>query len=401
LPDIAPPLVARPAVAGRPMRVLIVVSNMEYGGAQRQIVELANHVDPAQCELHICSLSSFVPLGAQLRDQSRLHIVPKRAKFDLSVIARLVMLIRRLRADVVHGFLFDAEIAAQLAGWAARVPAVLGSERNTRYELKRVQLLAHRLTRGCVDMVVANSNDGAAFSAEIRGHSPAKYRVVRNGVDLNRFRPVDGAAIRTELGWTGNELIVGMFASLKQQKNHPLLLRAAPEVLRRFPQTRFLFVGDVLWGGADGSDSYADGVRQQIKELGIESATRFLGNRSDLPQLYSACDLTVLPSLYEGTPNVLLESMACGCPVVATDVADNRIVAPDGKVGRIVPSMDHNALSAALCDVLGDTMLRQRMGVNARAWAEQEFATPVMAGRMLAVYREALGRSQPAALVRR
>ncbi|MEQ1579234.1 MAG: glycosyltransferase [Steroidobacteraceae bacterium] len=376
--------------AGRPIRVLIVVSNLEYGGAQRQIVELANHVDAGECNIQICSLSAFVPLGEQLKDPSSLHIVVKRAKFDLTVVLRLAALIRRLRIDVVHGFLFDAEIAAQLAGRLAGVRAVLGSERNTAYELKRVQLLAHHLTRRCVDLVVANSSAGAVFSSRMRGHALQKYRVVRNGVDLERFRPVDGSRVRAELGWGSDILLVGMFASLKEQKNHPLLLRAAREVIKQVPNARFVFVGDVLWGGVDGSDSYAEQVRALIAELGLERVSRFLGNRNDLPELYSACDLSVLPSLFEGTPNVLLESMACGCPVVATDVSDNGIVAPDGKVGRIVPSMDQKALADALCELLANAELRRAYGRNARLWAEQEFAVPVMAGRMLAVYREAL-----------
>lgn len=373
------------------IRVLIVTSNLEYGGAQRQIVELANNVDPALCELHICSLSDFVPLAAQLPDSSRLHIIRKRAKFDLTVVWRLARLMRRLRVDVAHGFLFDAEIATQLAGRLARVPAVLGSERNTRYELKRVQLLAHRLTRGCVDLVVANSQDGAEFSAAMRGHAPGKYRVVRNGVDAGRFRPLDRQAARAALGWGDDILGVGMFASLKPQKNHPLLLQAAARLLPRYPGMRLLFVGDVLWGGADGSDQYAEDVRRQLEQLGLRDIARFTGNRDDLPELYSACDITVLPSHYEGTPNVLLESMACGCPVIATDVADNRLVAPDGKVGRIVPAGDAEALAAAIDALLGDAGLRRRMGTAARAWAEKEFSTPVMAQRMLAVYREALG----------
>lgn len=373
-----------------PLRVLIVVSNLEFGGAQRQIVELVNGMDPAKCVIHVCSMSDYVPLAESLRDRSRLHILPKRSKFDLAVVFKLARLARELRVDVIHGYLLDAEIATNLAGKLAGVRAVIGSERNTEYELNRVHKLAFALTRPCVDMIIANSSSGAAFNARMRGHPASKYRVIRNGVDLTRFQPVDGSGIRAELGFDADILMVGLFASLKQQKNHPLLLRAAARVVGDFPNVRFVFVGDILANAADGSDVYARDVQQQVVDLGLTPFCRFLGNRKDLPALYSACDFTVLPSLFEGTPNVLLESMACGTPVIATDVADNRIVAPDGVVGRIVPTEDEVALAKALAELLGDRELRDRFGLQARAWAEQEFATAVLAERTLAAYRDAL-----------
>ena len=140
-----------------------VISNLEYGGAQRQVVELANHLNRDRFDVHICSLSEYVPLASQLEDcERRLHVVRKRFKFDFSVVPRLAKLFRSLRADVVHGYLFDAIIASRLAGRMASVGAIIGSERNTDYHIKRRQLLAYRFTRRQVDMIIANSRAGAS-----------------------------------------------------------------------------------------------------------------------------------------------------------------------------------------------------------------------------------------------
>jgi glycosyltransferase involved in cell wall biosynthesis len=306
------------------LRVLLVISNLEFGGAQRQVVELANQMSADGNLVHVCSLSSYVPLASSLHEsEQRLHVINKQFMFDASVVPRLAALLRRGRYDVVHSFLFDAEIAVRLAGRLAGTALIVGSERNTDYRLKKRQLLAYRLSRGCVDLMIANSSAGAAFNSRTLDQDPGMYRVVHNGVDTKAFSPGDGRAMRRELGLDEHAPVVGMFASFKAQKNHPLLFAAARHVLARIPAARFLLVGDELYAGMHGSDDYKRMVNELVDSLGIRSSCVFLGNRADVSRLYPACDVTVLPSLFEGTPNVALESMASGVPVVATDVSDN------------------------------------------------------------------------------
>ncbi|MCG3132045.1 MAG: N-acetyl-alpha-D-glucosaminyl L-malate synthase [Phycisphaerae bacterium] len=374
-----------------PIRVALVISNLEYGGAQRQVIELANHLDRGAFEVHVCSLSRYVPLAADLEDAAeRLFVLTKRFKFDVSVIWRLAGWLRRIRADVVHSYLFDANIAARLAGRLAGVRAVIGSERNTDYHLKRRQIWAYRATRGCSDLILANSRAGAQFNRRMLGHPEEHYRVVHNGVDTVRFRPQAGAGIRARLGLAAEAPVVGMFASFKAQKNHPLLLEAARRVLDRRADVKFLLVGDELHGGMHGSDAYKARVFGMIESLGLSGACVLAGNRDDVEDVYCACDVTVLPSLFEGTPNVLLESMSCGVPVVATDVADNAAIAPDGRVGFIVPLGDAGALADRLLRLIEDGELRRRFGAAARAWVESEFSTARLAEKTGDVYREAL-----------
>ena len=211
---------------------VLVISNLEYGGAQRQVVELANNIDRARFDIHVCSLSKYIPLGSQLRDSDRrLHVIRKNWKFDITVVPRLAWLLRALKADIVHGYLFDAEIAARLAGRLAGTRAIIGSERNTDHYLKRRQLVVYRLTRGCVDLTIANSNAGAAYNGRMLGYDASHYRVVHNGVNTAAFVPQDGKAIRRGLGIGEDERVVGFFASFKQQKNHSLFFGCLKLVL--------------------------------------------------------------------------------------------------------------------------------------------------------------------------
>jgi glycosyltransferase involved in cell wall biosynthesis len=370
---------------------LIVISDLEFGGAQRQAMELWHRMDSRRFEAHICSLSRYTPLANALPDRDgRLHYVLRRSRYDWTVVPRLANLIRKIDAKVLHCFLFDAEISGRLAGrLTGRI--VISSERNSNYSIKRSDLFAYKLTNWARDLTIANSRTGADFNRHLFHLAGQSYRVVYNGVDTNRFQPRDEERLRFEMGFRKEENVVGMFGSFKPQKNHPLLLKAARYVLDGgAPNARFIFIGDELHGGGSGSLPYKQMVQEMVDELGLRNHCRFFGNRSDVERYYPACDLTVLPSLFEGTPNVALESMACGVPVVATDVSDNSYVIPDGKCGFIVPLGDERILADRILTLIHDPELRQRMGRAAREWVMQEFSPQSLAEKTADVYDEVL-----------
>jgi glycosyltransferase involved in cell wall biosynthesis len=385
---------------------MLVVSNLEYGGAQRQIVELANHLDPAEFDVRICSLSPYVPLADDLRRPDRLHIITKRFKFDASVVLRLAALLRRTRTDVVQSYLFDADIAAFLAGRLAGCSLVAGSERNANYVMKRRQILMYRLTRRCVDLLVANSHAGAEFNERVVGYPSSCYRVVHNGVDTARFAPANPVDLRAQLGIAEGEQVVGMFASFKQQKNHPLFFRAAARVIEKFPRTRLLLVGDELYAGMHGSDAYKRDVLELVERLGLRDRCIFAGNQDAVERYYPVCDITVMSSHFEGTANAVLESLACGVPVVATAVSDTAMILPDGRAGYVVPPDDETVMSERIGALLGDVQLRSRMAQAARQWIVEEFSSERLAAKTADVYMRELNarqlpRRRPAAVADR
>ncbi len=371
--------------------VVLVISNLEYGGAQRQIVELINNMDSNAFDVHLVSLSDYVPLADTIKQrEKRLHIIHKKSRFDLKVAWKLSQLLEQLRADIVHGYLFDAEIAVRLAGRLADTPLIVGSERNTNYSLKKVQRAAYTLTHYMLDLCIANSHAGAKFNRKTLNQPEEKYRVVHNGVDAERFAPLDASALREELGLNPDTFYVGMFGSYKRQKNHPLFFKAVARILESHPDTRFILIGDQLAHGLHGSSDYKQEVSELVDQLGVREYCHFVGNRDDVEMLYNVCDITVLPSLYEGTPNVALESMACGVPVVATDVSDNSYVIPDDQAGYVVPLGDEALLAERVTRCIDDPNLLQRLKQGARDWVLSEFSTRRLAEKTEAIYREAL-----------
>ncbi len=375
------------------LRILLLISNLEYGGAQRQVVLLTNHLNGIGVETHVACLSGYVPLSRELRDADRfLHIVQKRSKFDVTVVSRLARLLRELDVNIVHTFLLDSEIAGRLA--CRRIPhvAVIGSERNTDYKRKWRQTLALRWTQHRLDAVIANSNAGMRFQKKTLGIDDERLHVVHNGVDTARFSPGSNAALRRELGIPDRAGVVGMFASFKKQKNHLMFFRAAVRIRRDHPETHFLCVGRELHGGLQSSDRYMDEMKEAIVSMGLGDAMHLLGNRDDMCDVYQACDVTALTSVREGTPNVLLESMACGVPVVATDISDNHLVVPEGRSGHVVPLEDDEGMARRVAHLLGEASARQAMGDEARRWVEAEFSVDALARKTVKVYREVLAR---------
>ena len=375
------------------VRVLLLVSSLEFGGAERQVVHLANHLSPDRFDVSICSLSPYVPLATDLRDREhRLHIVARRSRFDLGVVGRVAELMERLRTDIVHGFLFDAEMIGRLAARSAHVPVVIASERNSNYRIPWLHWCGQHLTRSLFDVMIANSEAGKQFNMRMLGIPASRIEVIRNGVDTDRFRPGEATALRTELNLPDNAFVVGMVARFKRQKNHGVFLRMAQKVLERIPNAWFICVGEPLRDNLQGAEDYHREMRDLIGTLGLERRCLLLGNRMDMPDVYRALDVAVLTSLREGTPNVLLEAMATGVPVVASDVADNRLVVPDKEAGFIVPPNDVDETARCVAELV-DSALRERMGAAGRRWVQTHFSLDALTRQTQQVYLDALGRS--------
>ena len=378
----------------RPVKVCLLISSLEFGGAERQVIELTRNFDRKLIDPLICTLSDRVPLAENdPSTQKVLHTVKKNGRFDVTTIPRLSAFLRRNKIDVVHAFLFDAEIAARLAAPISGVRAVVASERNADYVRPRLHQLAQQITKPLFDVMVANSHAGARFNEKTLGLDASRLRVVHNGVDTDRFQPdaAAGKAFREANGIGQDEKVIGMVGSFKRQKDHGTFLRMAARVLEHHSACRFLIAGDVVSGSED-SETFAKEIRQLKAELGLEDRCLFVGNQKDIHAFYNACDLTALLSLREGTPNVALESMACGRPVIASDIADNALIILDGKVGHIVPPRGWEEAANDVSDLLNDSARLETMGEAARLHVCENYTPAKAAEKLAAIYLEQLSQ---------
>ena len=361
------------------MRVLFVISDLAFHGAQKQVVELSRELDRSGHEVAIYTLNREVGRQREL-EGSRVEVIAdqKRTKLDLGVIRRLRRKVRTWRPDVIHGFLYDGDIYARLGG-AGQGAVVLNSERSDNYELTRAQLLMHRATKALVDGVVANSRSGSAFAQKLYGYAPGQMHVVWNGLRIDELerRAQSSANFKQEFFGPDAPKVACMIGHIKPAKDYHLALDVAAALVRRDPTWRVLFVGDSLSsvgykGGVDSeTEGYKRSVMAHLEALGIADKVVFTGVRSDACAILAQCDVQLMTSCREGFPNVVLEGMVVGVPVVSTEYSDIRHILP--RPTQIVGSRSPEGLAEAVLAAYEDRVAivaEQKRWVRAHASIE-------------------------------
>ncbi|MBO6577023.1 MAG: glycosyltransferase [Rhodothermales bacterium] len=341
---------------------------------------LANELADRGFEVTLVTYSPGDQLSATLSRRVALRFVRRRGKLGLGYMVGLFKLFRLLQPRAVIAFLSTPCFYARLVGRLARVPIVITSVRNSNYFPESAEMRLERLLWRLSDYVVVNSRQSA--TQLVSGGVPeSRVKLIRNGLDSVHFQRADQGAIdqlRADLGIAQSELFVLLPGRIQRQKNHRLLVDACLELPPGRWAWKVGFAGNLL------DDAIVTSLKAVIKRAGAEEKFLFLGPRSDMPTLYSAADVVVLPSLWEGFPNVLLEAMSCGAPVVCSDVGDNSIIVPDDRFGSTFPSGDREALATAIGNILGASRRdRVRIGDAGRRFVRGSFSAASMADQFI------------------
>lgn len=347
------------------MRVLYVISGLGMGGAERQTILSARELVRRGHAVMIYTLNRELARQGELDGSGvELTVDAKRTRLDWSVVGRLRRTVRDWKADLMHGVLYDGNLYARLAGALQGVP-VLNSERSDNYTLPLASRVALAATRPWLAGLVANSHAGARFARSLHGLREARVHTIWNGIDLDEVdRRLRVAGRPAADIWPGDDLWrVCVVGALKPAKDHLLALEVAHRLLQRQPRWRFVFAGAELADARD--DAYPRQVERRVAELGLQDRVAFVGQRRDVPELMASSDALLVTSRYEGFPNVVLESMACGTPVVSTDYSDVRRILPLD--WQVVPDRDPQALADALQRAVGE---RETLAALQRRWVE-------------------------------
>ncbi len=382
-----------------PVKILFVVTTLDRGGAERQLVALVTGLDRQRFLPVVCSLSPNGPLLPGLAAQGvRVVSLPLRG---MPLQATLVQLLPRLKAFVdlcaaerpaiVHGVLFHAYVLAACAARLAGVPAVIASRRGLGYfKVRRPHyLLLERLANRLTDLIVANAQAVRDHVVRQERVDPAKVQVIHNGIDPTGYDATPDPTLRRELMISEETRVIGVVANLIHYKGHAFLLQACRRIRQERP-TVVLLIGDGPLRGR---------LEALAGELGIRDEVRFLGSRPDIPQLLALVDVAVLPSVEEGLPNAVLEAMAAGKPVVATRVGGIPEAVVHGETGLLVPPRDSAALAEAILWLLQHPAEAARFGAAGRRRVGEHFQLSTMVRQYEAVYERLVaekGRVRPA-----
>jgi glycosyltransferase involved in cell wall biosynthesis len=368
--------------------ILFVIGSLEVGGAEMQMYLLVKQLHDQSYICHVYSLQAGGPLERWFEDLGVPVFSGGLKKGDMSsapwkaVLAEwsLLRLIYELKPSVIHCFLPLITFMGALSGRIARVPLVVTSRRalgthQRRYPILRpldhvASRLSHRVT----------VNSQAVWNDMVRrDHVDAsKLVLIYNGVDTGPFEAALSYRedVRRDQGVKANAKVMIVIANLIPYKGHSDLIQAAKEVVNRFPDAIFLLVGE--------DRGIQKELEQYVANSGIGQSVRFLGRQGDVPKLLAASDISILPSHEEGFSNVILESMAAGLPVVATDVGGNREAILDGITGWLIPPKDPRALAVKIIDLLRDPDRAKEWGRIGRERVNRTFTVK----RMVTAHKE-------------
>jgi len=364
------------------MRIVIVISALRWGGAETQVLALTRQLVAHGHAVALYTLNRYNPRAPEL-EGSGVQLVTDQKRFALDplVLWRLRRFLKSFRADIVHGFLFDGDFYARTAAAGTGIPA-LCSERSDDYTLNPFQRISHLLSRHLAAGVVANSHAGARFAQRLYRLPDARLHVIWNGIDLAKVdrRTADsGHDYKTELFGRADVRLACMVANIKQDKDYELALLVADELIRREPSWRVVFVGEV--GGHVDSQAYNETIQAQYRQLGLGDKVLFAGRRQDVLELLAQSDVLYATSMREGFPNVVLEAMAAGAPVVSTEYSDIRRILPHA--WQVVEQRSAPALADAIGRAYDERVALRR---QQRDWVAQHATIEVCTARLEAVY---------------
>jgi glycosyltransferase involved in cell wall biosynthesis len=395
----------RDAGAGT-VRVLQVISDLEVGGAQQVVVTLARHLPDGGC-LPVVLTFRDGPLRRLIEGMGiTVEVVPGRTH-SISALPRALAELRRLRRDlrkivarhqievIQTHLLRGLDFLVMTLRVEPTVRRVFWTFHNSRLDLRPDQLpanaswllrpkrviyrLAYRIGARFADGLIAVSDDVArSVHRDLR---PPRHKVITipNGVELERNGArVDRGSVRDGLGIPRDAKILIVVAKLMEQKGHLFLLRALPIVCERVDNLQVVLAGE---------GPLAQSLAAAAADLGVANRVHFVGNRRDISDLLAASDLFVLPSLWEGLPMALLEAMASGLPVVATEVSGSREVVTDGETGWVVPPADAERLAEAIVTLLEHPAEAMRRAQAGRFHVERHYSARTQAARHAELFR--------------
>jgi glycosyltransferase involved in cell wall biosynthesis len=344
------------------------------GGSERQMIQMAKLLhESGDYEVHIASLTT----GGVLRPEvERLQIpivdFPLTSFYDANMVRqtrKFVSYVKQHQIKVVHSHDFYSNIFAMSGSTLAGVRGRIASKRETTGTRTPAQATVERYAFRLARAVVANA--GAVKEQLVaQGVRDDKVIVIHNGIDVRRFHQngtASEALQRLDMASVQGRPLITMVANFEfRVKDQPMLLRAAQRVKAEIPEALFVFAGD---------GELREEAQQLAEQLGLRESCLFIGRCASVPDLLAASEICVLSSQAEGFSNSILEYMAAGRAVVATNVGGASEAIVEGETGHLVHAGDDQAMAQRIISLLRDADKRRAMGLNGRRLVEQRFST--------------------------
>jgi glycosyltransferase involved in cell wall biosynthesis len=394
------PIVERRQGGQPPARMLHIITRLIRGGADENTLYTVRGLDKRRYHVDIAvgdgsELDAFGPL-----EDVGVHVVPELVRDpnpwkDLVALVKLARLIRRGRYQIVHTHTAKAGFLGRLAAALVGSPIIVHTVHGVTFheQIPRFQrgfyLLLERVAARFTHQFVAVGEDVKNIYLRSGIGEAQAYETIYSGMPLEDFLTAgrmgdpEREALRAELGVGPGEQVVAMAARLEARKGHIYLFQAVQRLMDRHPGLRVWILGD---------GDLRPQLEWQAAALGITERVRFLGHRTDLPRVLAAADISVLTSLWEGLPRVLVQSAAAGRPILTFDVEGAWEIVREGRNGFIVPSRDVDAFSARLAQLLEDRAQARTFGEAGREQVGSQWTVETMLDRLDRMYQRLASR---------
>jgi glycosyltransferase involved in cell wall biosynthesis len=365
-------------------KIFILVSSLVTGGAEVIVETLTKGLSASRFDIHILCLHQPGRIGRELINSGfDVKWGLSRGRFDPGTFFRLLRIFSKNKNAVLfsldhHNAIFWGALAAKAAGLRKRILSV----HSTRLSAKGYFNFTDRLVLPLYDRIVALSLTHASYLKEEEGVRDHQVEIINNGVDVDRFYPVGSEERRKyklRLSIPENNITVTIVAALRPEKNHRMFLDAALLISKKRKDINFLVVGD----GEEKSM-----LQTMANEMLPEGRVTFLGNRSDIPEILSVTDISVLCSFMEIFPVTVLEAMSAGLPVISTDVGSLSEMIRNDEDGILIQSEDTYSLTRAIEYLADNSKIRLDMGKRAREKVSERFSTKKMLSKYARLFEE-------------
>ena len=364
---------------------MFVVPCFGYGGLEQVLINIVRDLDRSRFTPSFCSLVEPEPdLYAELKGHDlACHVIEKGDGVKPSLPLKLSRLFRAERVDLVNAHDIGATFYAAPAASLGRVPAFVHTDHSQILAKTKYPGVYRWIWKNLVDFSITVSEDLEEHLVARYGVRPDRVCTIPNGIDTGRFAAGGRTAeLRDELGISAGDRVIGTIGRLMRQKGMPYLLEAFRILHAGAPGTTLVIVGD---------GEERDGLEKLARESGIADKVIFAGIRRDIPDLLAMFDIFTLASLWEGQPITIMEAMAAGRPIVATDAGGTAEVLDSGRYGIIVPKEDPEALARSIRELLDDPARAGRLGEEARIRAEAELSSAAMTKKYEEVFESVYG----------
>ncbi len=365
-------------------KVLFLVLEMDVGGLQRVVSQLIERIDKTRFEPYLACLDrGGMFYDRASRSSSGSYILGRKpGLFDRTLFFQLLKIVKQNDISIIHSQNGCSSYAA-LTGTLAGVKGIVHTDHGRLVPDKRSAILEDRVSAMLMDRFIGVSAELSEYLVTTLRIDRRKVGTIINGVDDRAFCPLsskDRLAQRAELGLTPRDKVIGTVCRLDPIKNLDFMVACMPAIVRCIPDAKLVIAGD----GSERASLIA-----RAESLGVSSAVRFLGLRRDTEKVMPAFDLYACTSLSEGTSMTILEAMACGLPVVASDVGGNgRLI--DNSCGVLFRLGNSERFVVAITDMLRCESARVEFGGRARRRVEAEFSVEEMVRTYERLYSELL-----------